>query len=257
MPWLETAPVEQRQQFIEDYQEGLYSRSELCARYGISCKTGYKWLERFADGGRRGLADRSRAPHTCPHRISDVVAEHLCQARKKHPDWGPAQRLDWLSARPPEIEWPATSTAGDLHARRGLVVKRRCRRPHQHPGWWRPSPRRGTICGRPTSSDSSPRATASGAIPSRLPFSTHGSSSPVGDSSQPKASASNRSSSAHSASMDCRWPSARTTGCCSPRPELVACHSSTSGGCGSAFSFNASIRDDRNRTARMNACIGR
>jgi len=134
MPWLETAPVEQRQQFIEDYQEGLYSRSELCARYGISCKTGYKWLERFADGGRRGLADRSRAPHTCPHRISDVVAEHLCQARKKHPDWGPAQRLDWLSARHPEIEWPATSTAGDLHARRGLVVKRRCRRPHQHPG---------------------------------------------------------------------------------------------------------------------------
>ncbi len=134
MPWLETAPVEQRQQFIADYQEGFYSMSELCARYGISRKTGYKWLERFANGGRRGLADRSRAPHTCPHRISDVVAEHLCQARKKHPDWGPAKLLDWLAARHPDIEWPATSTAGDLLARRGLVVKRRRRRPHQHPG---------------------------------------------------------------------------------------------------------------------------
>lgn len=47
-------------------------------------------------------------------------------------------------------------------------------------GWWRPSPRRRTICGRPTSRDSSPRATASGAIPSRLPISTRVSSSPVG-----------------------------------------------------------------------------
>lgn len=93
MPWLEAAPVEQRLQFIADYQEGFYSMSELCARYGISRKTGYKWLERFADGGRRGLTDRSRAPHTCPHRISDVVAEHLCEARKKHPDWGPAKLL--------------------------------------------------------------------------------------------------------------------------------------------------------------------
>lgn len=136
MPWLETAPVEQRLQFIEDYQEGFYSMAELCARYGISRKTGYKWLEQFADGGRRGLTDRSRAPHTCPHRISDVVAEHLCQARKKHSHWGPAKLLDWLAARHPDIEWPATSTAGDLLARRGSVVKRRRRRrrPHQHPG---------------------------------------------------------------------------------------------------------------------------
>jgi transposase-like protein len=86
MPWLETAPVEQRRQFAEDYQEAFYSMSELCARYGISRKTVYGWLELFADGGRRGLADRSPAPHTCPHRISDVVAAHLCQARKKHPD---------------------------------------------------------------------------------------------------------------------------------------------------------------------------
>lgn len=134
MPWLETVPMEQRRQFIEDSQEGLYSMTELCARYGIARKTGYEWLERFEAEGRRGLADRSRAPHTCPHRISDAVAEHLCNARRKHPDWGPAKLLDWLAARHPEIDWPATSTAGDLLARRGLVAKRRRRRTHQHPG---------------------------------------------------------------------------------------------------------------------------
>lgn len=134
MPWMETVPMEQRTQFIDDVQEGYYTMTELCARYGISRKTGYKWLERFAEGGRRGLADRSRAPHSCPHRIDDDVANRLCDARRKHPDWGPAKLLDWLLPRYPDIEWPAASTVGDLFARRGLVVKRRRRRVPQHPG---------------------------------------------------------------------------------------------------------------------------
>lgn len=50
MPWLEAGPMEQRLQFIEDYHEGFYSMSELCAQHGISHKTSFKWLERFAEG---------------------------------------------------------------------------------------------------------------------------------------------------------------------------------------------------------------
>jgi len=131
---METVPVQQRTQFIDDLHEGFYTMTELCARYGISRKTGYKWLERFQEGGRRGLADRSRAPHACPHRIDDDIAEQFCRARRAHPDWGPAKLLDWLRPRHPDLDWPAVSTAGDLLARRGLVAKRRRRRPHQHPG---------------------------------------------------------------------------------------------------------------------------
>ena len=41
-----------------------------CSRFGVSRKTGYKWLGRFDEGGRQGLRDRSRAPHQCPHRIT-------------------------------------------------------------------------------------------------------------------------------------------------------------------------------------------
>jgi putative transposase len=134
MPWLETVPVQQRERFVADHRHGLYPMAELCARYGISRKTGYKWLARFDAGGRAGLRDRSRAPHRCPHRISDEIAELLCAARGSHPSWGPAKLLQWLAARHAEIAWPAASTAGDLLARRGLVKKRRRRRPHQHPG---------------------------------------------------------------------------------------------------------------------------
>jgi transposase InsO family protein len=131
---METAPVDQRTQFITDHRQGLYPVTELCARYGISRKTGYKWLDRFEEEGRRGLADRSRAPHHCPHRIAAELAALLCAARRKHPDWGAGKLLDYLEPRHPDVDWPAVSTVNDLLARHGLVPKRRRRRPHQHPG---------------------------------------------------------------------------------------------------------------------------
>lgn len=134
MPWMETSPVEQRERFIRDHRLELYTMAELCARYGISRKTGYKWLERFEDGGRQGLRDRSRAPHRCPHRITGEVAAMLCAARRQHPSWGPAKLVAWLRPRHPTMDWPASSTLGDLLARRGLVKKRRRRRHYQHPG---------------------------------------------------------------------------------------------------------------------------
>ena len=134
MPWMETSPVDQRERFIHDHRLELYAMAELCARYGISRKTGYKWIARFDEGGRLGLRDRSRAPRHCPHRIARDVATTICAARRQHPSWGPAKLLAWLQRRSPALDWPAVSTAGDLLARRGLVKQRRRRRQWQHPG---------------------------------------------------------------------------------------------------------------------------
>lgn len=134
MPWLETVPMEERERFIADDRLGLYTRTELCARYQVSRKTGYKWLGRMEEGGRAALRDRSRAPHHCPHRIAAEVAERICAARRAHPSWGPGMLLQWLARQAPDEDWPAPSTAGDLLARRGLGKKRRRRRPHYHPG---------------------------------------------------------------------------------------------------------------------------
>lgn len=134
MPWKETSPVEERERFIKDLRRGLYTVQELCARYGVSRKTGYKWMGRYEEQGWDGLVDRSRAPRTCPHRIETVVARSICDARRRHPTWGPEKILQWLERRYPEMPLPAVSTAGDLLARRGLVKKRRRRRKHPHPG---------------------------------------------------------------------------------------------------------------------------
>jgi putative transposase len=132
--------MDQREQFLVDYRRGHFSMQELCMRYAISRKTGYKWVARVAEDGRRGLLERSRAPHSCPHQTSEVVAALIIAARQAHPDWGPQLLLDWLRPRHPRRhDWPATSTAGAIIKRAGLVHPRRRRRATTHPGVVDPS----------------------------------------------------------------------------------------------------------------------
>src|SRR6185312_11492635 len=108
MPWLETVPMEERLRFVHDAFSDRFTMSELCARYGVSRRIGYKWLERFEAEGRPGLKDRSRAPHHCPHRIAPTIANVLVAARRAHPHWGARKLLIILGSRHPEItQWPA------------------------------------------------------------------------------------------------------------------------------------------------------
>ena len=134
MPWLETSSMTERKRFIDDTHRGLFSMTELCARYGISRKTGYKWLDRYDAQGQEGLRDRSHAPEACPHKISADVAGAICEMRRAHPSWGPRKLLAALRRRQRTLRLPAPSTAGDLLAREGLVKKRVRRRRHVHPG---------------------------------------------------------------------------------------------------------------------------
>lgn len=136
MPWLETNPMDQRVRLLEDVRLGRMSMTALCAHYQISRKTGYKWIAREAEEGRRGLADRSRAPHHCPHKISDEMAALLCEFRIKHDDWGARKLLTVLQTRyPRRRDWPAPSTVADLLQREGLVRRHRRRRARvEHPG---------------------------------------------------------------------------------------------------------------------------
>src|SRR2546425_12791288 len=164
MPWLETAPMDERERFIADHRLDLYTMTELCRRYHVSRKTGYKWIDRMEEGGRAALRDRSRAPHHCPHRIAANVAEWICAARQAHRSRGPRMLRQWLERRAPDLDWPAPSPAGDLLARRGLVKKRRRRRPHYHPGRGGAGDARPTTCGPRTSRATSAPGTGCTAI---------------------------------------------------------------------------------------------
>ena len=107
--------MDQRLQFMADHQRGHYTMRELCARYAISRKTGYKWLARYEAEGAAGLAERSHAPHVCPHRIADAMARLLLDTRRAHPSWGPAKLVQYLAPRHARVvTWPAVSTVADL-----------------------------------------------------------------------------------------------------------------------------------------------
>ena len=72
MPWKETGPMERRIELIKDWKDGQ-SITALGENYGVSRKTIYKWIERQANEGSAGLADRSRAPHTSPQSLSQEI----------------------------------------------------------------------------------------------------------------------------------------------------------------------------------------
>lgn len=122
MPWKETCPLEERKRFIEDWLAGGSANiAALCRLYQISRRTGYKWLERFREGGLAALEDRSHAARRQPRRIPEAIEQQLIQARRLHPSWGPKKLRAWLERREPQTSWPAASTIGEALKRAGLV----------------------------------------------------------------------------------------------------------------------------------------
>lgn len=117
--------LEEREQFILDWRDGQRNVTALCGLYGISRKTGYKWLERYHAHGIEGLTDRSRAPHSQPQRTPDTIRKRVLESRRAHPTWGARKLRAWLERREPEVEWPAASTIGELLREAGLVQPRR------------------------------------------------------------------------------------------------------------------------------------
>jgi transposase len=95
---METNPMLERQHFVQDLKSGHWSMTELCLRYGISRITGYKWLDRFRQGGVSGLHDRSRAPRSCPHQTADELVEYILAENRRY-GWGARKVLKRLEKR--------------------------------------------------------------------------------------------------------------------------------------------------------------
>lgn len=123
-----------RKRFIEARQSGLYTMTELCSRFSVSRKTGYKWLGRHREGGDGGLDDRSRRPHSCPWQMPQATAEALLELRRAHPDWGPVKLLAHHRRRHTGEELPSISRVANLLKKNDLVASRRRRRTWDHPG---------------------------------------------------------------------------------------------------------------------------
>ncbi len=125
MPWKETSPMNERVKFVAAMLEAEETFGELCERFGISRKQGYKWKERYEEGGVQALVDRSRAPHSHPHAVSAEVVQLLTTARKKHPRWGPRKLLVVVRRHHPKVVLPSASTVGAIFKKLGMIGPRK------------------------------------------------------------------------------------------------------------------------------------
>ena len=107
MPWNETTAMDQKVQFVSDYLRNRFTMSDLCDRYGVSRKTGYKWIDRYLIHGPAGLGDRTRRPHSHPNQIDPIVVNALLQMRLKHPRWGGKKLLVKVGDKHPDWALPA------------------------------------------------------------------------------------------------------------------------------------------------------
>lgn len=128
MGWMETCAMDQRMRFVMAVEEGEETLAAVCRRFGVSRKSGYKWLERYDEGGVENLKDRSRAPLSHPQALPAEMMERCIGVRRAHPTWGPRKVRAWLAARMPRRQWPAASSIGELFDREGLTIRRHLRR---------------------------------------------------------------------------------------------------------------------------------
>lgn len=120
MPWQEVSVMSQRIHFFNLWQSGQHSVTALCELFGISRKTGHKWVNRGVKGGIAALQDHSKQPHHSPGKTSSKVEREIIALRQKHPDWG-GRKLKRVLERRGKKAIPAASTITQILRRNGLL----------------------------------------------------------------------------------------------------------------------------------------
>ncbi|WP_414728737.1 DDE-type integrase/transposase/recombinase [Zhongshania aliphaticivorans] len=128
MPWHKTDHVSEREHFLKAWLTGRHSMTALCRAFGISRKTGHKWVYRLKTEGMTDLSDRSRARHQQTHQTPESITQTLINTKFAFPDWGPRKVVAYLRNTQPDSCWPAHSTVSEIFARQGLVKHRGNRR---------------------------------------------------------------------------------------------------------------------------------
>ncbi|HYD31861.1 MAG TPA: IS481 family transposase [Azospirillaceae bacterium] len=143
MPWQEVSLMERRKEFVRLAEQEGANVSALCRHFGISRKTGYKWLGRAAADPHEAFADRSRRPHSSPCRTPAAPEAAVLALRQAHPSWGGRKirrRLQDLGSG----AVPAASTISAILHRHGRLdpeqaakhtALRRFEHPHPNALW--------------------------------------------------------------------------------------------------------------------------
>jgi transposase InsO family protein len=120
MSWKDVSVMSQRAEFVQLASVEGSNVSELCRRFGVSRKTGYKWLSRFQAEGNAGLMDQSRRPLNPGGQTSEEVEQRVLSLRSEHPAWGGRKLRVRLMALG-HADVPAASTITEILRRHGRL----------------------------------------------------------------------------------------------------------------------------------------
>lgn len=139
MPWKEETTMSLRYEFVTLATGEDANIRKLCRQYGISPKTGYKWIHRYRQNGFDGLEGLSRRPRRSPGKTICAVEREVLNIRKKHPAWG-GRKIHARLLTLGYTKVPAASTITDILRRHGKLdptesVKHKplVRFVHEHP----------------------------------------------------------------------------------------------------------------------------
>lgn len=116
MPWKESSRMSSRLEFVMLAEAPGSNMKVLCQSFGVSRKTGYKWLDLYQTHGTSGLQERSRRPLESPKRSSAELEAAVLALHEKYPCWG-ARKLKALL--PEAVGKPHPNTIAAILRRHG------------------------------------------------------------------------------------------------------------------------------------------
>lgn len=123
MPWQEDTRMSLRKEFVHLSQRESLSFAELCRRFGISRKTGYKWLNRANTCSDEDFSDQTRRPHYYPTQTPQEIERQVVALRQQHPAWG-GRKIGHVLRRRGLAATPAPSTITHILRRHHLLQPR-------------------------------------------------------------------------------------------------------------------------------------
>lgn len=118
MPWESKTVEELRKEFVEEAKNSA-NFSALCREFGITRKTGYKWLERYETGAP--LIDQSRKPLTVPTRTPEEIELLIISMRAENPGWGAKKIKEVLERKGHTL--PCVKTVNNILNRYNCISK--------------------------------------------------------------------------------------------------------------------------------------
>ena len=77
MSWKETTIMEEKVEFICEWNSGKYTITELCKGFEISRTTAYRMIQRYEKHGIEGLLKKPKAPINHPNRTKDEIEKKI------------------------------------------------------------------------------------------------------------------------------------------------------------------------------------